>query len=177
MKRIFIDMDGVLAKWGVNTPFEKVKEEGYFASLDVYENMQKAIKLMIKEGLDVYILSSILKDNHSAYDKNCWLDEYLPEISLEKRFFVPHNRRKDEYIECQTDPGDSFTDILIDDYSKNLHNWNKSGKIGIKAINGINGNNGTWDGYRISIFDEPEQIFKSVKEITDDNVGYYKLCC
>ena len=43
-----------------------------------------------------------------------------------------------------------MTDVLVDDYTKNLKEWPVFGdaKFGraVKLLNGINGNNGTWTG-------------------------------
>lgn len=163
--RIFIDMDGVLAKWQKDTPFEEVQKKGYFKSLSANINMIIATKLMIKNGMNVNILSTVLPDNHSAYDKSCWLDEHLPEIPVEKRFFVPYNKDKNVYIQEQTDPEIFSIDVLLDDFSENLHKWAKSDKIGIKILNGINNSNGTWKGKKISLFDSPEFIVKEIKEV------------
>ena len=60
---------------------------------------------------------------------------------------MPYGVPKLDYIILREDT----TNILIDDFSKNLHEWEKGkNNIGIKYYNGINGNHGTWKGNSIN---------------------------
>lgn len=97
MKRLFIDMDGTLATFNQIDKIESLYEEGYFYNLKPYENVIKAVKDIIKENkeIDVYILSAYLSDSDYALkEKNAWLDKYLPEITKEKRLFLPCGENK-----------------------------------------------------------------------------------
>ena len=56
--------------------------------------------------------------------------------------FIPYGADKSEYL-----PRERWTrNILLDDYTQNLREWQRSGNIGVKYLNGINGTNGTWKG-------------------------------
>lgn len=94
---IFIDMDGTLAEWQWEG---KYTEKGYYANLPEIPNMVKATKQLIKDGFDVYILSAVLDDDHSADDKNYWLDKHLGKnlIPDNKRIFVSYGRCKADYV-------------------------------------------------------------------------------
>lgn len=142
-RRIFVDMDGTLAKWN-NVESENVLyEKGYYENLQPNENLLNAIKNLIAKGENVFILSSFLHDSKYALaEKNYWLDKYLPELPQDKRIFTNYGDDKSIYVIG----GITNNDYLIDDYTKNLLEWKELGGIGIKYLNGINHSKGTWKG-------------------------------
>lgn len=164
-RRFFVDMDGTLAKWNnVDMP-DILYEEGYFESLEPNNNLVSSIKDLIKEGEDVYVLSSFLNDSKYALkEKQKWLDKYIPEIDSNKRIFVEYGKKKTDYIENEIDT----TDYLIDDYTKNLIDWKNAGGTGIKFLNGINHTRKTWQGFLLNI---DGNIVESLKEIDDLNTN------
>lgn len=142
-RRIFVDMDGTLAKWHNVESEEILLEKGYYENLEPNRNLVNAIKELIRNGEDIYILSSFLSNSNFALEeKKKWLEKYLPEIPLEKQIFVKYGDNKTSYIPGGTDKND----YLIDDYTKNLIPWKEAGGIGIKFLNGINNTKGTWKG-------------------------------
>lgn len=56
-RRIFVDMDGTLAKWN-DVATEVLYEKGYYANLEPNYFLLDEIRRLIKNGEDVYILSS-----------------------------------------------------------------------------------------------------------------------
>lgn len=148
-ERIFVDMDGVLATFNPVASEEELYEKGYFANLEPMTTVIEGMKQYIKENpdKDIYILSAYLTDNPFALqEKNEWLDRHLPEIQSDHRIFCLCGKQKADYIIG----GIKETDILIDDYTKNLIEWKQQGGIGVKLLNGINGNYGTWQDYTIT---------------------------
>ena len=148
-ERIFVDMDGVLAKFNHVQSEEELYEKGYFAQLEPLPTVVDGMKQYIKEhpDKDIYILSAYLTESpYALQEKNEWLDRYLPEIQSDHRIFCPCGKQKANYIIG----GIKETDILIDDYTKNLEQWKQQGGIGVKLLNGINGNYGTWQDYRVT---------------------------
>lgn len=110
--------------------------------------------------------------------KNAWLDKYLPNIDNEHRLFV-ENPSTDKSL-CvpgsylyKDDNGKyhnkiSENDILIDDYNKNLFEWQKAGGTSVKAKNNINhkGLHGElWKGNLIDITDTAESIVERMTKI------------
>lgn len=143
MRRIFVDMDGVLAVWQNNVPLEEVTAAGYFRQLPAVKNVINAINLLTKQqNFETYILSSVFNDDHSIQEKEEWLDSQNVQIDKKHRLFVPYGKVKSEFVAEQI--GLLEDDILIDDFSHNLREWHG---IGIKMLNGINGTKGTWRGY------------------------------
>lgn len=163
-RRIFVDMDGTLAKWN-NVPPENLYEKGYYENLRPNQDLINQIKELINDGEDIYILSSFLYDsNYALSEKNIWLDKYLPEIPFEKRIFVRYGESKKDYIEN----GITLSDYLIDDYTKNLLEWRSAGGTGIKYLNGINHTRGTWDGFKIQDNNEKTESIKFILNYSND---------
>jgi len=117
MKRLFFDMDGVLADFesGLKRVDEKTLKEygehydqipGLFSLMSPIEGAVKAVKTL-SQHYDVYILSTAPWKNPSAWsDKRTWVTKYFHGIFY-KRIILTH--RKDFVI----------GDYLIDDRSRN----------------------------------------------------------
>lgn len=157
-RRIFVDMDGVIAKWNSEVSLEEVAMPGYFRSVAQNVTMVEAVKkLLAREEVEVFILSHVLRDNHSIADKNFWLNNVLPDIDTAHRIYVPYGIAKCEFLENHIR---LFSDdVLLDDFSVNLHTWHG---VGIKVLNGINGTHGTWRGYRVYINSDSEVIANTI---------------
>lgn len=156
-KTIYIDMDGVMAVWQPEKRIEEVAQKGYFRNLPVMENVIETVRKLINtEWLRVCTLSSVFKDKHSAGDKMYWLENNLPEMKPEDIFFVPYGEKKSDYAICNKNS------YLLDDLSLNLHDWEKSGGVGIKMYNGINGNNGTWKGFSVKSDMDPDKMYRQI---------------
>lgn len=162
-KRLFVDMDGTLAKFKKVDELETLYEKGYFLNLEPIDNVIDAVKIIIKKHpeVEVNILSSVLSDSQYALkEKNKWLDKYLPEIDSKHRIFPPCGIDKKDYI-----AGDvSENDFLLDDYTQNLNLWQPPAR-GIKLLNGINNTHGTWKHDCISFNESANDILTSVKNI------------
>lgn len=155
-RRLFIDMDGVLAVFDPDKSLEEVAMPGYFRNLAPMSNVVAAVKAIITNygsEYEVYSLSSTLHED-AIQDKCFWLDKQLPELPKENRIFVPYGKVKKDYI---TELHDS--DILIDDFSKNLREWHG---VAIKLMNGINGTKGTWCGYSVNGKATPDVIRNTI---------------
>lgn len=163
--RIFVDMDGTIARFhDENLYLERMFEKGFFRDLKPFENAVSAIKELVKDNTsEIFILSATV-NSCSLEEKQEWLDRYLPEIDKEHRIFISLNVPKSEAI------GHRLTDkdILIDDYNKNLLEWQKAGGTSVKAKNNINhkGLHGElWKGDLIDITDTAESIVERMTKI------------
>jgi len=170
-KRIFIDMDGTLAKWN-NVALDTLYKQYYYKNLEPNINLLSNVKKLIERGQDVFILSSFLNDSKYALEeKNQWLDLYLPEIKKEKRIFVKYGDNKSDYIPN----GINHNDYLIDDYTKNLLEWDIAGGTGIKYLNGINHTNKTWKGLLLNDYDLEKGLSAIFDNKIEDNRLKYEL--
>lgn len=133
--RIFVDMDGTIARFhDENLYLERMFEKGFFRDLKPFENAVAAIEKLVNDSTaEIYILSATL-NSCSLDEKNQWLDKYLPNIDKDHRIFTSLNVPKSEAIGHQL----TDKDILIDDYNKNLLEWEKAGGTSVKAKNNIN---------------------------------------
>ena len=172
--RLFIDLDGTVARFYDASPnyLEQMYEKGYFRNLQPYENMTEGIKLFMEQHKDVEVFALSAKVNgeppYCEAEKQEWLDEYLPEIDREHRLFTEIGHNKAEYIPN----GISNTDVLYDDYNKNLIDWENSGGVALKCHNNINmkglgaygGDKVMWEGQVLKNDIEPQEIANSLYE-------------
>lgn len=179
-KRLFLDMDGTLARFhDVDKTFiEAMWQPGFYANLKPFENMVEGVKIFIKEhpDVEVYVLSAVLDTDPPFVidEKNAWLDKYLPEIEWKNRIFVPAGENKAEAL-GNLGPND----YLIDDYNKNLHEFEAAGAHSIKFRNDVNhqgkgaygGEKGPlWEGQMICYDSHPSFIAYGLGLMV--NLGY-----
>ena len=167
-KALFVDIDGTLARFhDADKAFiEAMWTPGFYISLKPFENLVAAIKLFIEKNpaVEVYVLSAVL-DTEPPFvvdEKNKWLDIFLPEIDREHRIFTRAGDDKSSYLnmkdrEC----------YLLDDYNKNLYEFEYAGGRGIKFHNDVNhrglgafgGSKGNlWQGDIVHFSDSPAKI-------------------
>ena len=146
-RRLFVDIDGVLAKFHPEKSLEEVATKGYSLNLEPQIEVVRSIKNLADEEqdeeleLEVFILGAVLNDD-CQNDKDMWLDGYLSEIDKDHRIYVPYGIQKEVWLRSiGIEPIES--DILLDDFTKNLNTWHG---VGVKLLNGINGTHGTWRG-------------------------------
>lgn len=75
---MFVDMDGVIASYEINKPYEFDKKRPLFNNIKIFEEVSKI------PGVNLYILSVCREDNQIK-DKNDWLDKYAPFFKRENR--------------------------------------------------------------------------------------------
>ena len=169
--RIFVDMDGTLARFHDEVKYlERMWEEGFFKQLKPFEEICSAIKLLKLKNPDaeIYILSAAIEGEppYCQQQKHEWLDKYLPEIDREHRIFTTIGKPKADFIKG----GIRMTDILIDDYNKGLEEWEKYGGTAVKCVNNINHKGlvgPLWEGKLIHNDKLPPVIASDIVEIVD----------
>lgn len=188
--RLFVDMDGTIAKWN-NVAFEDLYQHGYYKNLEPDSAILDEVKMLIELNIDVYILSAYLPDiyddntgelikkSYALQDKQEWIEKYLPEINKDNVIFVPYGTNKAEYLKENYSPVYE-DDYLLDDYTNNLNEWEGYGGTGIKYRNGINGTKGTWKGLSVehtepNLFATIPETSKILNELNklDYDSGYY----
>lgn len=176
--RLFVDLDGTCAEWRnielkVKSYEDKEKvlkklselltSPGYFLSLLPYKNVCEAINNLAKTK-EVYILScAIPKDGipNPESEKRAWIREYLPNIPEDHIIIVPDGEDKTKYIEGGVRKGD----VLLDDYSKNLREFEAAGGTPVKLLNDINESKGSFRGNAISKDSSPKEIEDGLRSI------------
>lgn len=159
MRRFFIDMDGVTALFEPAS-IEEMTTEGFFVSRKPVKPVIAMVKkLMAQRDADVYVLSSYLLPG-SKKEKIEWNSIHLG-IPEEKQLYVPYGENKGEFLKCIG--GIQPDDVLLDDFSQNLHSW---AGIGVKLYNGINGTHGSWNGFSIHSNMDPELMMLQLNAIS-----------
>ena len=179
-KRLFIDMDGTLARFHDDildaeghVQLEKMYEPDFFKNLKPFRNVVEGIQLIIEkfsDKVEFYIISSATLGNPPGFveQKNAWLDKFLPEIDAEHRLYPEIGTNKTKII-----PGElTINDYLLDDYNKNLKEFEKACGQSIKLVNNINhmglgrygGSAGAlWGGPIVNYADEAKKIAKDLE--------------
>lgn len=164
-KTLFVDIDGTLARFhDADEAFiEAMWTPGFYISLKPFENLVAAIKQFIEKNPDVkvYVLSAVL-DTEPPFvvdEKNKWLDIFIPEIEREHRIFTRAGDDKSTYLDMQG--RDCY---LLDDYNKNLYEFEYAGGRGIKfhydvnhrGLGAFGGSKGSlWQGDIVHFSDNP----------------------
>ena len=161
---VYVDMDGVLARWNTDATLEDTLQKGYFAEREPEIKMVQFVKALRKLGVHVCILSAAYQNGYAAAEKSDWLDRFFDKTL--DRIFVPYGESKSDYIASNQDS------ILIDDYSENLRQWAASGSKAIKFYNGINGTKGTWNGKSINLAMSIGEMIESLTQNEKDR----KIC-
>lgn len=148
MRKIYLDMDGVLADFdGQPNALDRfIKEDGFFLKLQP-TCLVAAINEMLKDSEQrkvIHILSAS-PNKRADIQKRLWLFEHLPLLEPENIIFVRGgtSERKSDYVEPDA--------LLIDDFSDNLLDWESKGGKGLKLINGRNGKGIKWKGATLTL--------------------------
>lgn len=139
-------MDGTLNVFRSIQDMDELYEEGFFSRAVPHMEVVEEVKRVIGK-MDVYILSACpVGSQFAKAEKDWWLDTYLPEVEKSKRLYLDVGKNKAKEVERIFGERLRKDDVLLDDYSVNLHEWQEAGGTGVKLMNGINGNKGTWKG-------------------------------
>lgn len=138
-KRLFIDMDGTVARFHDEINYlERMFEKGFFENLEPFQKAIFGLNLFhrVYPDVELYIISSTV-DGYPPYcedEKNRWLDKWMKFIDKEHRLFPKIGQNKADVV-----PGGiTENDYLYDDYNKNLEEWVQAGGSSIKCHNNIN---------------------------------------
>lgn len=161
--RYFVDLDGTLCVYPSTTePWWEVP--GIFKFLTPQEKVIKAVKRLIENGQEVFILSAYNKNFPSTMaEKDHWLDKHLPEVDNAHRIYTLVGESKAAAVPGGIQP----TDVLLDDYNKNLEMWSEAGGTGIKLLNGLN-NRKSWRGVSVRANGTIKEIEAVLTRIEND---------
>ena len=155
MKRVFLDMDGVLCEYRENDTVEDMHRDGYFRDLAPRSSMLDAVKYLMDSGkAEVFVLSAVFpeRQTEATAEKNDWLNKHLPAIDNNHRIFTLCGTAKSDAVKDLSE-----SDILCDDYSDNLFAWQRAGGKAVKILNEINGKKGRFvSGPRLRILGKEE---------------------
>lgn len=157
MNKIFLDLDGTLAKFDVENALERFdKEKGFFANLLAFEGIEVVNNLAKNNNL--FIISAS-PNEQADKDKLIWIEKYLPNISKENITLCRLGENKANIIEKKYNIEINENCYLLDDYSQNLFEWLKKGGTGIKRLTPISDNSRKlWKGLELSNLEQLTQF-------------------
>ena len=151
MKKLFLDMDGTLAKFNSKkNALERFdKEKDFFTNLKPFVNIDTINQLVENNIVEIFIISAS-PNEQADVDKIQWISEHLPNINLLTNVFICRiGENKAKFLNTKGITIDR-TCVLLDDYTKNLTEWESVGGIGIKRLTSVADNSrGLWKGLAI----------------------------
>lgn len=158
MTRIFLDLDGTLARFNVRNALERFdKEVGFFANLLAYKGIEVINELALTNQL--FVISASPNDQ-ADNDKMIWLEKYLPNIRQENITLCRLGQNKAQIIQSKYNIVINEECYLLDDYTKNLNEWESFGGKGIKRITSVSDNSTKkWQGLELKHLQELLNFF------------------
>lgn len=147
-KKIFLDLDGTLAKFNVPNALERFdKEEGFFSKLGAYKGIEIVNELAKNNNLFVISASP---NEQADKDKLIWLEKFLPNININNITICRIGENKAKIIQDKYNITINDNCYLLDDYTKNLNEWESFGGKGIKRITSVADNSTKkWQGLEL----------------------------
>ena len=160
--KILFDVDGTLALWNLAATEEEIHDPKYYLSQTPDIALINVARTLLNDpNIEVGVISKVF-DERIAKVKVKWLNKF--HLGGINHIFVPYEERKDAYI-----PSDGIY-ILIDDYTKNLNEWEAAGHTAIKYRTAVNGNNGTWKGPSINQRMSEQEMLKVIYKTIDNKI-------
>lgn len=157
-KKVFLDLDGTLAKFNVRNALKRFdKEVGFFAKLGAYKGIEVVNELAKTNQL--FIISAS-PNEQADKDKMVWIQKYLPNVSIDNITLCRIGQNKAQIIEKKYSIKIDNNCYLLDDYTKNLNEWESFGGLGIKRLTSVADNSRKlWKGLQIKDLTELIKIF------------------
>lgn len=86
--KIFVDMDGVIAAYDLNKPYDFLNKRPLKTNINKLEIISKL------DNVELNILS-VCRENKQIDEKNEWLNKYAPFFKKENRFILSKEKYKD----------------------------------------------------------------------------------
>ena len=144
-------MDGTIAKFNSkkNALNRFASEKGFFASLKPFKYIEAINELIKSEKVEVFIISASPNEQADT-DKMLWLETHLPNLQKSNICFCRIGTNKAKEIKQQLNIDIDNNCYLLDDYTKNLIDWNNNQGIGIKRLTSLADNSTKqWKGLSI----------------------------
>lgn len=166
----WIDMDGVLAiyerdAYAGEHPVWLHKGSHYYRHLQPDPKMIEVLRALDMQKENHVCILSTLSNKGAMFlehyeDKAAWLKEHCPFLDVERQFVpvISSKRNIAEFLKVSHTL--TPNDVLIDDFNKNLIEWQNAGGAAIKYNNGINSTN-SFNGLNLS----PEMTASEIVQV------------
>ena len=110
-------------------------------------------------GYQLFIISAS-PNEQADKDKMVWIQKYLPNVSIDNITLCRIGQNKAQIIEEKYSIKIDNNCYLLDDYTKNLNEWENFGGLGIKRLTSVADNSRKlWKGLQIKDLTELIKIF------------------
>ncbi len=150
MKNLFFDLDGTLFEWNELTPGQMwlLDTATYYALL----RPQMTELVCSVKGLARLWTCSVYYTEAAREGKELALNASYGKFFKDKhRIWVPKGGCKADAIRNRLGRELNEDDILLDDHTANLVDWENAGGMAFKVLNGCNGQGEKWQGRRMSL--------------------------
>lgn len=157
MKKIFLDLDGTVARFNVRNALLRFdSEKGFFANLLAYKGIEQ-INELAKNG-NIYIISAS-PNMYADLDKKQWIKKHLFNVPKSNIILCRIGENKARIIENKLQIKIDKDCYLLDDYTKNLVEWEQKGGTGIKRITTVSDNSTKkWKGLELKKLEKLGEI-------------------
>ncbi|HOO79024.1 MAG TPA: hypothetical protein PLQ04_01415 [Lachnospiraceae bacterium] len=169
-KKIFFDMDGVLVKYVPEhykgeDPIYFHKGIHFFRKLQEDMTACSLFTALRNSGYTCYVLSRVSEpdgcvEEHTA-DKRIWLENHFPDLTDD--YIILSTKSKHEALKDRGLAIDKCS-ILIDDFNRNLNEWQTAGGVSVKYINGVNSAD-SFEGIHLSARQPVLELKKQIERI------------
>lgn len=184
---VFLDYDGTLFEYrpivleGGENYQEKLMKTlytpGYYKFLNINDIMKELVNNLLKnENVNLYIATCVLPDkgeSHPFADKLDAIKDNFPDFPIDHIIKIPDGTNKADYLlhydRSFNKPG--VMNIAIDDYNKNLEEYEAAGFYPVKCINGINSEHRNFPSFYASSIDLWKKSPKDYCDITPSQVA------
>lgn len=185
----YFDIDGVMnifdkSTWSDDWDKRPINHLGshYLRNLEVEHRLHVIIQYLYTKYLEgtkeIFLLSTVTRDPLLAiehyHDHMSWLQKYYSYFPHDKIILALNELSKVETIRIVQQKKLTRRDILIDDYNKNLIEWEKAGGTPIKFINNLNSES-SFNGIKITQKMSINTILDLFEEIEDEISNHKRL--
>jgi 5'(3')-deoxyribonucleotidase len=150
-KKLFLDLDGTIAKFNSkrNALARFDNEVGFFLSLKPFAHLDSIDAMIQQNKIEIFVISAS-PNEQADKDKMQWLKNNLPSLKESNICFCRLGQNKAQEIKRQLNITIDSSCYLLDDYTKNLTEWNNCNGIGIKRLTSLADNSTKqWKGLAI----------------------------
>jgi len=166
---LYFDMDDTIVDFGADRHKDDVKqvilEKGFYANLGPLPFLEEVNKLASVVPENVHIVSACVGTEFCVQEKIQWLKANLPAADKDNVIFTQIGENKAEIVAKRNRYRRlSKYDILIDDYSQNIKEWEDYGGTAIKFQNSFNTSDPSKYKYIIKDLSELLTVLNKIRE-------------
>ena len=136
------------------------KEKDFFTNLKPFVNIDTINQLVENNIVEIFIISAS-PNEQADIDKLKWINTYLPKVKKQNICFCRIGQNKAKIIKDKLNIEIDNNCYLLDDYTKNLIEWNNCKGVGIKRLTSLADNSRKiWKGLSIKNLNQLTTLFE-----------------